>query len=288
MKQTAGPWVLTDDEWAVLRPILPRQTGAGRPRVADDRALAQAMIFRHFAALSGRYRAFDWNDLPADLGVSPKTANRRYKQWTTQDGGRVWAAFWTKLQEIRRVAVDEDARPPVEPSRFPAADLAGELARAYDFFNERFFGGSLAPSLALTVEHHMPWNARGYFCAGGWRHEKQGRRVGLIAINVHLLQRGVAVVLETLLHEMVHLRNDQNISFDEKFGAIDVHPKTQYHNRFFRDLAVRSGLSCCPRHPRYGYAKTSLDADGRKAVADLKPNEALFNWTAAPGDASAV
>jgi hypothetical protein len=88
---------------------------------------------------------------------------------------------------------------------------------------------------------------------------------------------------------MVHLRNDQMVRFAaDRFGAIHVHPGNQYHNRFFRDLAVRSGLACGPRHATYGYASTHLSADGREAVAELRPNRELFLWSVDPAAQPAV
>src|SRR4051794_21083600 len=74
----------------------------------------------------------------------------------------------------------------------------------------------------------------------------------------------------------------------DRLGAIDVHPGNQYHNRFFRDLAVRSGLTCGPRHATYGYAFTQLSSTGREAVADLRPDREVFRWSVDPSALPAV
>ena len=74
-----------------------------------------------------------------------------------------------------------------------------------------------------------------------------------------------------LLHEMVHLRNDQ-------VGVVDCTPPHQYHNRHFRDAARLAGLDCPHRDAKRGYWRTALGPRGRQALIELQPREEFFGW----------
>ena len=76
---------LSDDQWALIAPLLPAAKKMGRPR-ADDRRTLDAILF----VLRSGCR---WKDLPAELG-SPITAWRRLKEW--EEAG-VWERIWRAL-----------------------------------------------------------------------------------------------------------------------------------------------------------------------------------------------
>lgn len=266
-----NPWRLEDAEWDVLGQLLsaePRE-GPGRRRLDNDRAAAEACLYRHFHSHSERYRSFGWNQLPDFLGVSPSTANRRFREWT--DSGD-WLRFWDALLLMRKSGRDLTTKADPIPDRavtgFPAGDMIAELQRAYLFFNDRFFGGEL-PGAAITLERGRRGRRLGYFCARLWG---DGERVlGHIAVHAHALDGTAEAALAVLLHEMVHLRNDAA-------GVRDCHPVTQYHSRNFRDVAVLCGLACPKRHPALGYAHTELDDRGRDAIKLLRPDIGVFRW----------
>ena len=73
---------LSDRQWQVIEPLLPRPSHMGRPR-ADDRRTLDAILF----VLRSGCR---WDDLPRELG-SPTTAWRRLKTW--EEAG-VWESIW--------------------------------------------------------------------------------------------------------------------------------------------------------------------------------------------------
>jgi transposase len=271
-------WRLSDDEWLRLAPLLahanptPTPRG-GRPRLDNDRHAAQACLFRHFHELAPVYHCFGWNQLPDELGISPSTANRRFREWLASGA---WATFWDALTRLRRG--DLPALPPpvvVRPHALPAGELVGELERAYRFFNDHFFAGTLADA-ALTVERF--WGKRqrpqGTFCPRQWTDGL--RELGHIALSTDVLGHGAEATLAVLLHEMVHLRNEQT-------HLVDCTGPNQYHNRHFRDAALLVGLVCPKRHPRYGYADTALGERALEAVAELRPREELFRWEAGAG-----
>lgn len=76
---------LTDEQWAVIAPLLPPRKTMGRPR-ADDRRTLDAILF----VLRSGAR---WKDIPAELG-SGVTAWRRLKDW--EEAG-VWERIWRAL-----------------------------------------------------------------------------------------------------------------------------------------------------------------------------------------------
>ena len=82
---------LSDDQWAVIAPLLPPQPRTGRRR-ADDRRTLNAILW----ILKTGAR---WCVLPEELG-DDSTAHRRLKRWSL-DGTwqRVWQALLGTLDE---------------------------------------------------------------------------------------------------------------------------------------------------------------------------------------------
>lgn len=263
-------WRITDEEWKLLGRLLRvqvlRESNVGRPRADNDRPAAEACLFRHFHSLSPEYPCFGWNELPGEIGVSPSTANRRYREWVRSGA---WGRFWQGLLQARQGQAASPWKVERAAGVFPAGDISSELERAYCFFAERFFGGVLSKNLAIILTRTGRRTLKGFYCPRLWTDGT--RRVGQVAIDVSTLAEGVAAVLGTLLHEMVHLRNEQ-------FGITDCHSRNQYHNRHFRDLAEVSGLSCGKRHVRLGYGMTCLNEQGRQAITDFRPDPQAFRW----------
>ena len=83
---------LTDEQWAIIEPLIPKpKPGRGRPR-ADDRRTLNGIIYVLKIGCA-------WADLPREYG-SPTTCWRRLHQWT-QDGTweRIWRALLSRLDE---------------------------------------------------------------------------------------------------------------------------------------------------------------------------------------------
>ena len=77
---------LTDAQWAVIEPLLPkRRRGRGRPR-ADDRQTLNGILYVLKTGCA-------WADLPQRYG-SPTTCWRRLQQW---EGDGTWEAIWRAL-----------------------------------------------------------------------------------------------------------------------------------------------------------------------------------------------
>lgn len=267
-------WNLTDDEWHALSSVLTVPAGAsprrGRPRATDARRIAEVCLYRHYHAHALVNRSFGWNSLPAELGVSPSTANRRFREWT---GSGAWARFWdalTRLRSPQPVTLPRSHEHDSFAHGSPIQFLIAEFERAYDFFNDRFLGGSLRRDVVIAVER--PHRRRsGYFCASQWR--RGDVVLGHLAICTNVLGQGADEALAVLLHEMVHQRNHQ-------VGLDDCDARTQYHNSHFRDVATVFGLECAKRSPRVGYGMTTLAPRAIEAIRDFHPDESLFGWSA--------
>ena len=252
-------WKLTDREWQALAgilspPVRKKHSSAGRPRLENDRQVAQACLYRYLHSHAKRYRAFGWNKLPENLAVSPATANRRFREWNATGA---WNRFYEGLTKLR--AGGGSARLNPVPVRSPVKGIVAELERAFSFFNAYFFGNELPPQTTITVEQYL--RPLGCFSATGDHNA--------IAISATALGQGCETTLAVLVHEMVHLRN-------HLVRLPDVHRK--YHNRHFRDSAMLAGLEGERRDPIHGYMRTHLSERGLKAVRKFRPNRSLFAW----------
>ena len=77
---------LTDEQWAVIQPLIPKQpSGPGRKR-ADDRQTLHGILCVLKAGCP-------WEDVPREYG-SPTTCWRRFQAWTA-DG--TWERVWRLL-----------------------------------------------------------------------------------------------------------------------------------------------------------------------------------------------
>ncbi len=99
----------------------------------------------------------------------------------------------------------------------------------------------------------------GWFAQNRW--SKGADRLHEINIAADHLDRDVDGIAETILHEMVHLKNNIN-------GVSDCTP-TQYHKKAFKTVAESFGLKV-ERMKNKGYALTSLGDDARKLVTTYK------------------
>ena len=105
---------LTDEQWAVIAPLLPAPARTGRPR-ADDRQTLEGILY----VLRNSCR---WHDLPPRYG-DPVTCWRRYIQWERAGvWARVWEALLATLEPVARQAwalafLDTRFTPPTKRGR---------------------------------------------------------------------------------------------------------------------------------------------------------------------------
>lgn len=80
-----NPTELTDEQWSVIQPYLPKPSKVGHPRV-DDRKTLNGILY---VLKTG----CQWNNLPREYG-SGVTAWRRFTTWS--EAG-VWRRIWREL-----------------------------------------------------------------------------------------------------------------------------------------------------------------------------------------------
>ena len=86
---------LSDDQWALIEPLLPAHKGRGRPR-ADDRRTFNGILW----VLRSGAR---WKDLPPKYG-SRSTCHRRLQEWQEQGvWERIWLAFLGTLDHLGKL-----------------------------------------------------------------------------------------------------------------------------------------------------------------------------------------
>ena len=142
-----------------------------------------------------------------------------------------------------------------------------ELYRAFDFFNERFADNKL-PKVIITIQEAGRKNAYGWFGESFWKDGICEQGVCEINLSAEYMGRDSHAILETLLHEMAHLKNAINGVRDCTSG--------QYHNKKFKLAAEEFGLKV-KRMGNKGWAFTSLGEDGRVAIEEFNPDQEILN-----------
>lgn len=94
------PTDLTDEQWAVVQPLLPLAKHGGRPRSVDLRLVLNTIFFLNKSGCQ-------WAMLPKDLAAR-STANDYFSAWKA-DG--TWQAVMDALRRQLRVAVGHEPEP---------------------------------------------------------------------------------------------------------------------------------------------------------------------------------
>lgn len=111
----------------------------------------------------------------------------------------------------------------------PTSEAYGELQKAYDFFNDRLWGGDL-PNCLLTLQRKKA-TGFGYFSAK--RFVRQDGETDELAMNPqHFHCRKIEEVLSTLVHEQAHV-------YQAHFGKPG---RAKYHNKEWGTIMKTVGL----------------------------------------------
>lgn len=94
------PTDLTDDQWAILAPLLPAARRGGRPRTADLRLVLNTIFYLSKAGCQ-------WAMLPTDL-AKRSTAHDYLSRWKAD---RTWQAVQDALRRPVRVAAGREPEP---------------------------------------------------------------------------------------------------------------------------------------------------------------------------------
>jgi len=111
----------------------------------------------------------------------------------------------------------------------PSKETYEGLEQAFDYFNEALFENRLPPVMFTLTRKR---GAHGYFHAEQFSH-RDGDKTHEIALNPNTMDRDIASVLSTLVHEMTHLEQ-------EEFGKPS---KNGHHNQAWAELMLRVGLT---------------------------------------------
>src|SRR5689334_14945263 len=102
MKQQSYPSDVTDEQWALLEPLIPPAWPGGRPRKVPMRQVVNAIFYRNREGCS-------WRALPRSFPAWKSVYN--YFQWWQQDG--TWDRILKTLREQVRVAAGREPTPRV-------------------------------------------------------------------------------------------------------------------------------------------------------------------------------
>lgn len=131
------------------------------------------------------------------------------------------------------------------------------------------FGLSVKPDeIIITIQSNMARGkksaAYGWFARERWKHKKTVHEINLSAEFLTTDNE----VGHTLLHELAHAENC-------KLGIKD-NSGSQCHNKKFKVMAERLGMTIKERHPRLGYGLTTLGPIGEQFLKKIAFKRQLF------------
>jgi hypothetical protein len=120
---------------------------------------------------------------------------------------------------------------PLDPGRDPGlAALEAELKRAFAFFNARYWDACLPPPVFAFFAQPPNGRRLGHFLADAWEAPDGSRHDEVVFYADLALESGMQAVVETLLHELVHV-------WQHHFGV-----PGRIHNAQWHAEAQRVGL----------------------------------------------
>lgn len=137
-----------------------------------------------------------------------------------------------------------------------------ELNRLFALFNEHYFDNEIeTPVITIQTNGHKKLTMGWCTVRKVWAEKGGDNSYYEICICAEYLSRDINGICATLLHEMVHLYNQQR-------GVNDCSRGNSYHNKVFRDTAQARGLIIGYTH-KYGWTTTTLNSE---AVEFIKEN----------------
>jgi hypothetical protein len=136
--------------------------------------------------------------------------------------------------------------------------VTDKLVEAFEFFNKELDTQLDNPVFTL-IPNRGRQSYYGWYWQGRWKDGK--KTLPEINITADTLKRSVEEICETIIHEMVHYKN--NVS-----DVVDCNAN-QYHNKHFKKRAEEFGLKV-EKVKNKGYARTALDEKASNLVKKYK------------------
>ena len=137
-------------------------------------------------------------------------------------------------------------------------EVTNKLVEAFEFFNKELDTNLDTPVFTL-IPNRGRQSYYGWYWQGRWKDGK--KTLPEINITADTLKRTVEDICETIIHEMVHYKN--NVS-----DVVDCNAN-QYHNKHFKKRAEEFGLKV-EKVKNKGYARTALDEKAANLVKKYK------------------
>ena len=134
-------------------------------------------------------------------------------------------------------------------------DSTNELHRFFGLFNDHFFANKL-PEPAITIQTKGKRKCFGW-CSleERWKNKDESIKKYEINLTAEDLNRESSEIVETLLHEMLHLYASVN-------GIKDCSRGGNFHNKRFKEIAEEFGFHYRePADKKYGWAFPVLNSD---------------------------
>jgi len=155
-----------------------------------------------------------------------------------------------------------------------------ELYRLFKLLNKHFYAGELQTPVIVVQSKGKNKNALGWCTTQKiWRDkdEDEGKKEYYeITITAEFLFLPIAEIIDTLLHEMIHLFNLQR-------GKKDCSRNNTYHNTVFKEAAISHGLEV-KYNGKHGWNQTTLSEDTKKLITSIAIDEDAFRLVRADTD----